>query len=99
MNTWVVANHPVGHYVGAFAQPQLTTVPPNRLVSTSTAPVEREEHGEKIFFMKTRIMAGQVDLAKNEYGDQEFQWLTKAEIQTRVAEPYWRYIKNMLVDR
>jgi large subunit ribosomal protein L46 len=74
-------------------------IAPNRLVSTSTEELEREEYGERVFFMKTRIMTGQVDLSKNEYGDAEFQWLTKEEIQGKVSKLYWSYIKNMLVDR
>ena len=49
--------------------------------------------------MKGRIMAGQADLAKNEYGDQDFQWLAKEEVEERVGEKYWSDVKNMLTER
>ncbi|EME45557.1 hypothetical protein DOTSEDRAFT_71307 [Dothistroma septosporum NZE10] len=100
MNTWVVGNHPVGHFAAAYRKsPILSKIPANRLVSTSKEELEQEEYGEKVFFMKSRIMAGQADIAKNELGDQEFQWLTKEEIQQRVAPHYWSQIKNMLTER
>lgn len=59
----------------------------------------REEYGEKVFFMKARIMAGQADLSKNEYGDQEFKWLAKEEVQDVVTQAYWSSVKNMLTER
>jgi large subunit ribosomal protein L46 len=69
-------------------------------VQTSpTEPFEQEEYGERVFFMKTRIMTGQLNLAKNEYGDEEFQWLTKEEIVGRVSEDYWHQVRNMLAER
>ena len=67
--------------------------------SLSQGPVDREEFGEKLFFMKARIMAGQVELAKNEYGDRDFAWLAKEEIQKYVTEKYWSSVRNMLGDR
>lgn len=99
MNTWVVGNHPIAHYMFPYRTPVTSKISPNRLVSTSTAEQEREEYGEKVFFMKARIMAGQADLTKNELGDQEFEWLTSEEIQGRVSPLYWSYIKNMLAGR
>lgn len=74
-------------------------IQPNRLVSTSTEEVEQEEYGKKVFFMKGRIMAGQADLTKNEYGDLDFQWLAKEEVQDKVGEKYWSDVKNMLTER
>jgi large subunit ribosomal protein L46 len=100
MNTWVIANHPVGHFVARFAQPILNKILPNRRVQTSPPEAfEQEEYGERVFFMKTRIMTGQLNLAKNEYGDEEFQWLTKEEIVGRVSEDYWHQVRNMLAER
>ena len=49
--------------------------------------------------MKGRIMAGQADLVKNEYGDQEFNWLVKEEVEQRVGPKYWSAVGNMLADR
>ncbi|KAK5128065.1 hypothetical protein LTR85_005182 [Meristemomyces frigidus] len=105
MNTWLVGNHPIGHHVYSYASPILSKLAANRLVPTSTAArrgeegVEREEFGEKAFFMKARIMAGQADLSKNEYGDSEFQWLAKEEVQKAVTVGYWSSIKHMLAER
>lgn len=99
MNTWIIGNHPIGHYHFQFPKPALTTTNPSHLVSTSTEAFEQEEYGEKVFFMKSRIMAGQADLSKNEYGDQEFQWLAKEEVAEKVAPKYWSSIRNMLTER
>lgn len=99
MNTWVVGNHPVGHHSLDFRSPILSKIPPNRLVSTSKDEIEQEEYGERVFFMKSRIMAGQVDLSKNEYGDSEHQWLAKEEVEKKVHPGYWSSIRNMLTER
>lgn len=99
MNTWVVGNHPIGHYIKSFTSPILSKIPPNRLVSTSRAEIEQEEYGEKVFFLKSRIMAGQAELSKNEYGDKAFQWLAKEEIQKLVEPHYWSQVRNMLTER
>lgn len=99
INTWIVGNHPIGHYHCNFLSPVQTLMPSNRLVSTSQSGQERNEFGEKVFFMKGRIMAGQVDLTKNEYGDQDFAWLAKEEIEERVTPKYWSSVKGMLTER
>lgn len=98
MNTWVVGNHPIGHYVAAFQEAKIQKIQPHKLVSTSTE-VEREELGEKVFFMKSRIMAGQADLSKNDLGDKDFMWLTKEEIQKKVSPYYWAAVRNMMPPR
>jgi large subunit ribosomal protein L46 len=72
---------------------------PNRLVSTVSSEKEQLEFGEKVFFMKVRIFAGQADLKLNELGDTDYEWLAKDEIEGRVAERYWRQIRNMLSER
>lgn len=99
MNTWIVGNHPVGHYVAKFKFPLLSKILGNRLVSTSKEELEQEEHGERVFFMKARIFAGQADLKLNELGDTEFQWLCKDEIKERVRAQYWSQIQHMLAER
>jgi len=99
MNTWIVANHPIGHHVSRFPKPRVTKIPPNPLVPTSKEDMEREEHGLRIFFMKARIMAGQADLSKNVLGDTEFAWLAKEEVEEKVTPQYWFSIKNMLTER
>ena len=101
MNTWVVGNHPVAYYDYTYPQPQITDLayhqPPEGTVKPHT--FKQEELGEKVFFMKARIMAGQADVSKSVFGDQQFQWLTKAEIEPLVTPKYWSSIKNMLVER
>jgi large subunit ribosomal protein L46 len=54
--------------------------------------------GEKIFFMKARILAGQADLsiAQNKTIE-DFKWVSKEELETLVAPEYWLRVKNMLV--
>ncbi|KAI5362304.1 Putative ribosomal protein L46 [Septoria linicola] len=99
MNTWVVGNHPIGHHSAAFQTPEMSTVLPNKLVSTSNSPFEREEFGVKTFFMKARIMAGQADLAANAYGDKDFLWLTREEIEKTVEPQYFKSIRGMLPGR
>lgn len=87
MNTWVVGNAPIGHYTLDF---------PKAITNTAN---NAEEVGEKVFFMKARIMAGQADLANNAFGDSEFKWLSKEEVQKVVKPKYWASVRNMLVER
>ncbi|GAB1210405.1 hypothetical protein APSETT445_009197 [Aspergillus pseudonomiae] len=87
MNTWMVGFHPVGHHVYNFKKPRVDTA-------------NGTEHlGEKTFFMKARIMAGQADLAANTQNLQDFKWLTKEEIAPFVLPQYYSNIKNMLAER
>ncbi|KXS95704.1 hypothetical protein AC578_10766 [Pseudocercospora eumusae] len=99
MNTWVVGNHPVGHLVQQFREPQVTKILPHKLVTTASKEFEQDEHGEKVFFMKARIMAGQANLDSNELGVKDFAWLTKEEISEKVHGTYFRAIYNMLPQR
>lgn len=55
--------------------------------------------GEKTFFMKCRIMAGQADLVKNEQNLKDFKWVSKEEMAEHVLPQYFKHIKNMLPDR
>ena len=87
MNTWVVGHTPVGHFTFNFPRP--------RLVRDRGL----EEVGEKTFFMKARIMAGQVSLGSNELGLTDFQWLCKEEVEKQVQPRYWSAVKDMLAER
>lgn len=86
MNTWVVGHVPIGHYQLAYPETK----------QNSSGPTEQ---GAKTFFMKARIMAGQVNLKDNKLGLQDFKWLAKDELQEAVREDYWKSIKNMLAER
>ncbi|KAL1305889.1 hypothetical protein AAFC00_004035 [Neodothiora populina] len=87
MNTWVVGNAPIGLY--SFNYPKTIT----------NAAAKVEELGQKVFFMKARIMAGQASLSDNQFGDTEYKWLTKPEIEETVSPRYWSSIRNMLAER
>jgi large subunit ribosomal protein L46 len=84
MNTWIVGHVPVGHHIAK----------PRYLLDSSL-----EKPGEKTFFMKARIMAGQADLKDNLFGLSEFKWLTKEEVAKHVASRYYSWVKNMMADR
>lgn len=86
MNTWLVGHVPIGHHQCNYTE---TT----KLSSGLT------EHGAKTFFLKARIMAGQVNLKENKLGLKDFKWLAKDELQKEVEEPYWKSVKNMLAER
>ena len=85
MNTWLVGHTPIGHY-------QLN-YPEARTSGGLT------QQGAKTFFLKARIMAGQVDLKENKLGHKDFKWLAKDELKKEVDGSYWKSIKNMLAER
>lgn len=88
MNTWIVGHVPIGHHI---------LKPRYSYDSSSISSLEKQ--GEKTFFMKGRIMAGQANLKGNLFGLEDFKWLTKEEVQKHVADKYFSYVKNMLADR
>ncbi|RDL34456.1 50S ribosomal subunit L30 [Venustampulla echinocandica] len=55
--------------------------------------------GEKTFFMKGRIMAGQANLEGNQFGLSDFRWATREEVERLVSPKYYSYVRNMLADR
>ncbi|KAI1769249.1 39S mitochondrial ribosomal protein L46-domain-containing protein [Hypoxylon sp. FL1150] len=84
MNTWIVGRVPVAHLV---TQPEFNE-------DTSL-----KQRGEKVFFLKGRIMAGQADLKGNKLGLQDFNWLTKEELKEKLSEDYFHSVRNMMADR
>lgn len=98
MNTWLVGHAPIGHYTTI---PRLhdSTDPENTNPNPSKKSTKVVKSGEKTFFMKGRIMAGQADLKGNLYGMEDYAWLTKAEVEGKVGRKYWSWVKNMLADR
>ncbi|EER25191.1 hypothetical protein CPC735_017940 [Coccidioides posadasii C735 delta SOWgp] len=87
MNMWMIGYHPIGHYVSKS----------NKAKTNPETGVQIL--GEKTFFMKGRIMAGQADLSASTQGIADFKWLAKEEIQQHVNPHYWSAIKNMLAER
>lgn len=87
MNTWIVGNIPLGHFVRNYREPRIEK------------DKSQEIRGVKYFFMKGRIMAGQANLKDNERGLTDFQWLAKDEIQKTLRPRDWNAIKNILAER
>jgi len=84
MNTWIVGRVPIAHHV---IKPEFEPADANgeqRLV----------KRGEKIFFLKGRIMAGQADLTDNKHGLTDFQWLTRDELRKVLPYEYWWSVRN-----
>jgi large subunit ribosomal protein L46 len=86
MNTWFVGNAPVGMHHRQLPRNNGTDAVPEVL-------------GDKVFFMKARIAAGQADLVANKLGWQDFRWLAKSEIEGVVHPQYWKDIRRMLPRR
>jgi len=84
MNTWIVGNAPVGHHV---------------LKPYHDAEKKIAKAGEKTFFMKARIMAGQADLKANAFGLKDFKWLTREELAKHLGPKYFSSVSKMLADR
>ena len=85
MNTWLVGHVPIGVHQMDYTEPRSSG--------------SLTEHGAKTFFLKARIMAGQVNLKDNKFGLQDFKWLAKDELKKEVDGSYWHSIKNMLAER
>ena len=106
MNTFFVGNHPVGHYVARFPSPQPASPSTEQTSKLTPSEPQKQElaqsvtivDGEKTFFMKARIMAGQADLSTSENTDiEDFKWVAKEEVEKLVHPDYWIRVKNMLV--
>ena len=54
---------------------------------------------KQTFFMKARIMGGQLKLTNNKFGLRDFKWLAREEIQKSVDYDYWDGIRNMIPSR
>ena len=78
---------PIGHHVLNY---------PRAIVNKDKGT---ELRGEKIFFMKARILAGQANLKDNKFGIEDFQWLSKEEIQKAFHPRDWNAVKNILPER
>ncbi|KAF2675258.1 hypothetical protein BT63DRAFT_436197 [Microthyrium microscopicum] len=88
MHTWIVSNHPVGHFERPYGQNYITT-------NEAGATVK----GEVTFFMKGRIMMGQADIKESELGVSDFKWLPKESIKEHVHPKYWASVDDILPSR
>lgn len=89
MNTWRIGRVPVGH---------LIRYPKGPLAEARSLAAEGKA-GDKMFFLRGRILAGQAKLNKNKFGYKDYRWLCKDEIQDTASSWYWSNVKNMLADR
>ena len=87
MNTWVIGNMPVGHQVH------------NHPNATTHEPSATKVKGEKTFYMKARIMDGQVNLEDNSLGIEDFHWATMDEMQKSLHPRDFAAVRSVLVER
>ncbi len=84
MNTWIVGRLPVAHMV---THPEFNE------------DSSLKQRGRKVFYLKGRIMAGQADLKGNKMGYEDFNWLSKEELEEKLEPTYFRSVRNMMADR
>ncbi|KAI1247877.1 hypothetical protein MGN70_011770 [Eutypa lata] len=84
MNTWIVGRVPVAHMVTHPKFDEVTSL---------------KKPGEKVFFLKGRIMAGQADLKDNQMGYKDFHWLTREELEEKMEPDYFHSVRNIMADR
>jgi large subunit ribosomal protein L46 len=84
MNTWIVGRVPIAHVAKLPVHAADGTV---------------QTRGQKTFFLRGRIMAGQADLKGNTLGYTDFKWLTREELEKELSPEYFRGVRNMMSDR
>lgn len=57
------------------------------------------QYRKQTFFMKVRLMGGQLNLSINQLGLRGFKWLAREEIRKLVDRDYWEGIRNMIPSR
>lgn len=93
MNTWMVGRAPVAH---EHREPVYTGG------REGEAGAERriKTYGRDVFYLRARIMAGQVDLSGNKWGVTDFKWLTKDELLAgAVSQQTMHSVKNSMPAR
>lgn len=91
MNTWMVGRVPVAHehrepvYTGGREGEE-----PERRIKT---------YGRDVFYLRARIMAGQVDLSGNEWGVTDWKWLTKDELSGTISQQTLHSVRNSMPAR
>ncbi|KJZ78898.1 hypothetical protein HIM_01671 [Hirsutella minnesotensis 3608] len=84
MNTWMVGRVPVAHIV-------------KKPVLGDDGSVKTR--GQKTFFLKGRIMAGQANIKDNPLGYTDYKWLTREELEVELSADYFQGVRNMMSDR
>ena len=99
----------------AYSKPRkvLSDAPPNTsssndttspITSPPTIPTEDKPptatlFGEKTFYMKARIMAGQANLTDSKLGLVDYKWLAKEEVQRVLDAREWNAVRGCLYER
>jgi large subunit ribosomal protein L46 len=91
MNTWLVGRLPIGHLIKDGQTSSSAAKEANGSASSSLP--------DKTFYLKARIMAGQVNLKGNKLGLQDWKWLCKEEVKDATTPSYWRRVQDMLSAR
>lgn len=89
MNTWMVGRVPVAH---EHREPVYTG-------GENGTERRIKAYGRDIFYLRARIMAGQVDLADNKWGVTDFKWLTKDELPKAINQQTMRSVVNSMPAR
>lgn len=92
MNTWMVGRAPVAH---EHREPVYTGGRDGEEASKRVI----KKYGRDVFYLKARIMAGQVDMADNKWGVTDFKWLTKDELTGVIGQHTFASIKNSMPAR
>jgi large subunit ribosomal protein L46 len=94
MNTWMVGRVPVAyeHREPAYTGGREGDAEPERRI---------KRYGLDIFYLKVRILAGQVDLAagREKAGISEFRWLTKDELPGAISQQTFASVRNSMPAR
>lgn len=67
--------------------------------SEKSGEKEIKTYGADVFYLKGRIMAGQVDLDDNKWGILDFMWLTREELEKKISGQTFRSVKNSMPAR
>jgi len=91
MNTWMVGRAPVAydHWEPVYTGGREGEEDPRRI----------KRYGRDVFYLKARIMAGQVDLTDNKWGVTDFKWLTKDELPGAISQQTFTRVKNSMAAR
>jgi large subunit ribosomal protein L46 len=86
MNTWMVGRVPIAY---EHREPVYKD-------GENDGERQIKTYGADVFYLKGRIMAGQVDLADNKWGITDFKWLTREELEKQLNSLTFRSVKNSM---
>lgn len=89
MNTWMVGRVPIAY---EHREPVYKD-------GEKDGEKQLKTYGADVFYLKGRIMAGQVDLTDNEWGVTDFKWLTREELEKELNGQTFRSVRNALPSR